>query len=55
MKTFLILYIVVSGQMTTTRLAMPDLATCEAKAAAVAQALGALHAECMVKQPKERK
>lgn len=52
----LIIYIVVNGHMTTSRVPQPTLADCEVTAAHFAQTLKPAHVECKLKKaPKTPK
>lgn len=52
----LILYVVIAGKMTTTRLPLPDEAACTAAAAQLVPVMKPLHHECKAKKaPKAKK
>ncbi len=51
----LAIFLVVNGHMQTIRIKQPDLDTCQAAAKQIAPALHAVHAECLVREKKEKK
>ena len=55
MKTFLVLYIIAAGQMSTVRIPQDTPERCEANRAPMAQQLGAVHAECKLRTVKAPK
>ena len=53
-KITLVIYMVVSGQMQVSRVAVPDMPTCERMLAAMAQEKNMYHLECKSSSPKKK-